>query len=273
MQDHHGVIAADQAQRAAEQRGLTIVQLMFELLPDAARYARPPISNYRVGAVCRGTSTGNLYFGANIEFPGQALSFTVHAEQSAVTNAWLSGEEGIDLLAVSAAPCGYCRQFLNELTTAGSLVVALQAGAHPLSHFLPEAFGPRDLGIDGGLMQPQSHGLTVDSDDAVVVAALAAANRSYAPYSKNYSGVAVRSRDGSVAVGAYAENAAFNPSMSPLEVALSRLNLAGGDFAGIERAVLVEAPSTASQREATEAVLRTVCGAKLEVVRTGEALP
>ena len=62
--------------------------------------------------------SGNLYFGANYEFPGQALSFTVHAEQAATMHAISFGETGIDLLAVSAAPCGYCRQFLNELTTA-----------------------------------------------------------------------------------------------------------------------------------------------------------
>ncbi|HEX7153294.1 MAG TPA: cytidine deaminase [Thermoanaerobaculia bacterium] len=266
MSDHHGVIPADDAQRAVAQRGVPLPELMLALLPDAARYARPLISSYRVGAVCRGTSTGNLYFGANMEFTGQALSFTVHAEQSAVTNAWMAGEEGIDLVAVSAPPCGYCRQFLNELSTAERLNIALKSGTHPLAYFLPEAFGPRDLDVEGGLMHPRANGLTVASDDALAVAALAAANLSYAPYSKNFSGVALRTKDGTVAVGAYAENAAFNPSMSPLEVALSRLNLAGGDFAGIERAVLVEARSSASQRDATESVLRSVCAAQLEVI-------
>lgn len=45
-----------------------------------------------------------------------AGGFTVHAEQSSIADAWMNGEEGIDLIAVTAAPCGYCRQFLNELT-------------------------------------------------------------------------------------------------------------------------------------------------------------
>src|SRR5687767_11312729 len=121
------------------------------LLPKAAKLAKPPISNYFVGAVCRGTTTGNLYFGANVEFAGEALSFTVHAEQAAVTNAWINGETGVDLVVVTAAPCGYCRQFLNELSTAATLQVSIgDEDTHPLSYFLPQAFGPRDLGVAGG---------------------------------------------------------------------------------------------------------------------------
>ena len=134
---------------------------LLTLLPQAAAFARPPISNFRVGAIARGTS-GKLYFGTNVEFAGEALSFTVHAEQSAVVNAWMSGETGIDVVATSAAPCGYCRQFLNELLTARELLVVMPTGSRPLSELLPDSFGPRDLGIDGGLLQPENHGLAID---------------------------------------------------------------------------------------------------------------
>src|ERR1051326_1452329 len=74
---------------------------MLDLIPEAKRFAIPPISNF---------------FGANFEFPGEALSFCVHAEQAAVVQAMAGGETGIDAIAVSAAPCGYCRQVLYELT-------------------------------------------------------------------------------------------------------------------------------------------------------------
>jgi cytidine deaminase len=210
------------------------------LLPEAAKLAKPPISNYYVGAVCRGTTTGRLYFGANVEFAGEALSFTIHAEQSAVTNAWIHGETGIDLIAVTAAPCGYCRQFLNELSTAGTMQVSIgDADTHPLAFFLPQSFGPGDLGVAGGMMSPANNNLAIDVTDDLAEAALRAANMSYAPYSKSFAGVALRTSGGQIHIGPYGENAAFNPSISPLEVALSALNLAGGNWSEIEEAVLV----------------------------------
>jgi cytidine deaminase len=234
-----------------------------ELLPRAAKLAKPPVSNFFVGAVSRGLS-GNLYFGVNLEFPGHALSFTVHAEQSSVANAWMNGEEGIDMIAVTAAPCGYCRQFLNELTTADQLTIAIPNETRSLRELLPSAFGPRDLGIAGGLMQREDHPLAIDADDDLAQAALAAARRSYAPYSKSYAGVALRTKDGAIASGAYAENAAFNPSMSPLEVALSQLNLAGHDWSGISEAVLVAVDEL--HASATRTILEAVSSAPLRIV-------
>ena len=238
------------------------------LLPKAAKLARPPISNYYVGAVCRGTTSGTLYLGANVEFAGEALSFTVHAEQSAVTNAWINGEAGIDLLAVTAAPCGYCRQFLNELSTAGTMQVSIgDEDTHPLSYFLPQSFGPSDLGVAGGLMSPSDNKLSIADRDDLAEAALRAANMSYAPYSKSFAGVAIRAKDGRTFIGPYAENAAFNPSMSPLEVALSAMNLAGGAWSDIEEAVLVQAEPSL-HASATRTVLAAISSAPLRILAT-----
>jgi cytidine deaminase len=236
---------------------------VIALLPQAAALARPPISNFKVGAIARGVS-GKLYFGTNVEFAGEALSFTVHAEQSAVVNAWMSGENGIDLVATSAAPCGYCRQFLNELATAGELTVLMPGESRKLAELLPSSFGPRDLGITGGLLQRDDHGLAIDDEDDLARAALAAANLSYAPYSKSYAGVALRTRDGAVVSGAYAENAAFNPSLSPLQAALSQLNLSGGAWSDIAECVLVRVD--ALHDNATRLVLAAIVDAPLRVL-------
>ena len=236
---------------------------VIALLPEAAALARPPVSNFRVGAIARGVS-GKLYFGTNVEFAGEALSFTVHAEQSAVVNAWMSGENGIDLVATSAAPCGYCRQFLNELVTAGELTVLIPGESHTLAELLPSSFGPRNLGITGGLLQRDDHGLSIDEEDDLAQAALAAANLSYAPYSKSYAGVALRTRDGAIVSGAYAENAAFNPSLSPLQAALSQLNLRGGAWSDIAECALVRVD--ALHDNATRLVLAAVGDAPLRVL-------
>jgi cytidine deaminase len=234
------------------------------LLAEAARFARPPISNFRVGAAARGTS-GKMYFGANVELAGEALNFTIHAEQSAIVNAWLSGETGVDLVATSAAPCGYCRQFLNELADAPRLEVFFNGRPHALSQILPESFGPRDLGIDGGLMQPDDHGLTADANDDLDRAALEAANRSYAPYSKSYAGIALRMANGRIIAGPYAENAAFNPSMSPVQVALAYANMLGEPLDSIAEAVLASIDDL--HANATRVVLQSLGNVPLRLLR------
>jgi cytidine deaminase len=237
---------------------------LADLLPQAAAFARPPISNFKVGAVARATS-GKLYFGANVEFAGEALSFTVHAEQAAIVNAWMGGETGVDIVATSAAPCGYCRQFLNELVTARDLMIVMPGEARALSLLLPSSFGPRDLGVDGGLLQREDHSLAIDDGDELARAALRAANMSYAPYSKEYAGVALRTTNGAIILGAYAENAAFNPSLSPLEAALSQLNLAGSGWDAIAEVVLVQ--TGAMHTSATRTVLTSISAAPLRVIR------
>jgi cytidine deaminase len=242
-------------------------QRMLELLPKAAAYARAPVSNYRVGAVAMGLS-GTLYLGANLEFAGCPIGFTVHAEQSAIANAWMSGERGVSALAVSSAPCGHCRQFLNELATAADLEILLPGlAARPLRDLLPDAFGPRNLGVSLGLMQHEAHALVISTtEDPVILAALAAANRSYAPYSGACAGVALRTRDGGIYSGAYAENAAFNPSLPAMQAALSQVNLAGRNWAEIEHAVLVQATGSGPVLQYAKTVLASVSGAPLQVV-------
>jgi cytidine deaminase len=237
---------------------------VIALLPKAAALARPPISNFKVGAVARGTS-GKLYFGTNVEFAGEALSFTVHAEQSAVVHAWMSGETGIDVVGTSAAPCGYCRQFLNELVTAGELMVVMPGESRRLAELLPSSFGPRDLGIRGGLLQRDDHGLAIDEEDELARAALSAANLSYAPYSKSYAGVALRTKSGEIVRGAYAENAAFNPSLSPLQAALSQLNLQRGEWSDIAECALVRVDGL--HDNATRVVLAAIGDAPLRVIQ------
>jgi cytidine deaminase len=280
MWDHGGKLDAATVGRILGIVGADIGAFMMQLLPIAQTFAVVPVSGYRVGAVAAGmpipgTGWAALYLGANFEFQNSALSFTVHAEQAATNNAWLSGEVGMQALAISAAPCGYCRQFLYELVTAQKLNILLPGTSNnPLSYssslltlFLPDPFGPADLGVTGGLMDPAlcTHvlQLTSPSNDPVVQTALQAASGSYAPakYFQNqstaYSGVAVQLSDGTVYGGRHAENAAYNPSLSPLESALAYMNMHLPLTASrtVTRCVLVEVPSLISQLSATQAVI------------------
>jgi cytidine deaminase len=260
-----GAVPAVEVQQFLDSSGMTIDELMLAFIPEAQKFALPLISHFFVGAVALGSS-GSLYFGANYEFVGEALSFTVHGEQAATAHAISCGEIGMQKLAVSAAPCGYCRQFLYELTTASTLQILLPDTAPALlTTLLPDAFGPKDLGINAALMSPQSNGMTLSSSDPLVQAALQGANASYAPYTFDYAGVALKTKDERIFTGSIAENAAYNPSMSPLEAAVVSLVINGGkSYADIADAVLVEAAnSKVSQVAATRAVLAAITAVPL----------
>ena len=244
----------------------TVAALMLALLPLARTFSHPPISNYHVGAVAEGMS-GSLYLGFNIEFPGQALGLAVHGEQSALSSAYMHSEPGVSAIAVTAAPCGHCRQFMNELSPDGQIEVLVdQASPTKLSALLPLAFGPRDLGRKQGAFPVKRTNLILENmasasqtPDALSQAALEAASTAYAPYTESPSGAAIATRSGRVYKGSYIENVAFNPSLSPLQTALVQLISAGEEYSAITRVGLAEIKrATISQKSAAEAVVSVI---------------
>lgn len=256
-------VAAGRELAAAEHK--SVAALMVALLPLARTFSHPPISNYRVGAVARGES-GSLYLGFNIEFPGQALGFAVHGEQSALSSAYMHGETGVSAIALTAAPCGHCRQFMNELSPDGQIEIFVD-GAAPikLAALLPLAFGPKDLGRKEGAFPVKQTNLTSverapsPASEQLFQAAMDAARTSYAPYTGSNSGAAIVTRSGRIHAGSYIENVAFNPSLSPLQTALVQLILAGEEYSVISRVALAEIKGAKiSQRAATEAVLSAI---------------
>ena len=248
--------------------------LMQRMLPVAKLYSLTEISNFQVGAVAKARMSEEendfaLFLGANIEFPAQSLAQTIHAEQSAVINAWLDGANQIDSIAVTAAPCGLCRQFICELKGGQDIEIIIcnskneQTMQQCLTHFLPDAFCPQDLGAKACLMELPPHTpdlqLRTDVVDTAVLEALAAAKMSHAPYSRNYAGCVIETAEGKKYVGRYAENAAFNPSLSPLHTAIIKMTMAKpGGQEKIRRVVMVEKPSSISQRSICELLLQSV---------------
>jgi len=238
-----------------------MTKLMTDLLPLASHYSLPPVSSFRVGAVGQGSS-GAFYLGANLEIAAGALAFAVHAEQSAVNNALLHGEKGLKRIAVTAAPCGHCRQFLNELHLARELeIIVIGRSPMMLSSLLPQSFGPADLGIQHGLFSnngfPLQYKLHQGNDTATCLGKQAA-RYSYAPHSNSASSVVLKLED-DIFVGVYIENAAFNPSLPPLQSALDRVRFKNTDFSRIEEALLFEMQDAGiSQKNYTKAVLNEI---------------
>lgn len=257
--DHFpAMLSAAQVQALTSATGLDEDALAFALLPLAAACARADLSHFNVGAIARGVS-GTWYFGGNMEFIGSTMQQTVHAEQSAISHAWLRGEKSLVAITVNYTPCGHCRQFMNELNSGLDLRIALPGRApHTLADYLPDAFGPKDLEINTLLMDVEDHGYPVEGE-ALVKAAISAANQSHAPYSNAPSGVAIELSNGQIFAGRYAENAAFNPSLPPLQGALNLLSLNGYDYSDMRRAVLAERPDAPlTQWDATSATLRAL---------------
>ncbi|MGI9282984.1 MAG: cytidine deaminase [Endozoicomonas sp.] len=255
-----GKLDAAQVEELKAALGLSLEEVMIQLLPVAASLSVAEISDFRVGVVAEGLS-GALYLGANLEFTGQPLKATVHAEQFAVVNAWHRGEQGLKRLVVNEAPCGHCRQFLNELCRVDQLEVIVYSNArgaaqhYSIGDLLPDRFGPADLGMeDGALMCDLNYPLELPAEmegDELAEVALFAASKSYAPVCQSRAGIALRLKSGRIVTGRYGANAAFNPGITAMESAAVnwRLALLHNPEDTIEEAVMVEQPTKSSQKE------------------------
>lgn len=256
-----GVVLASQARQLVSEEFVPPPQLLLGFLPFAQRRARAALSSFKVGAVVE-SEGGNLYFGANIELPEVGIGFGIHAEQVAIANAWSHGERRVISIAASAMPCGFCRQFLYELTGAEDIAVVCEGQpSYRLSGLLPAPFGERRLRTKANAFSVVKDRLRLAKKDETPLArsALAAAMNSYAPVTHAPSGVALETAAGKVYTGAYLECMTLNPSVTPMLGAIAHLIGAGGDLNGITSAVLVEVKGARiSHYGATQSVLAAI---------------
>jgi len=109
----------------------------------AAR-AYAPYSNYLVGAAVR-SRDGTVYEGVNVE--NAAYPLGVCAERTAFSRAVAEGYRPGDFVvaAITASPCGGCRQWLHEM---GVERVVFRNGGRVLTmtpdELLPESFDAHD---------------------------------------------------------------------------------------------------------------------------------
>ena len=212
-----------------------------------------------------------------MEISAVPLNHSIHAEQFALVTANANDECKLEAIATTDAPCGHCRQFMNELRDAPGLRCVTRKWRSPLAELLPHAFGPMDLlddgetllleksSVDASGMNPQFatlayvHGensppsddlmpltrlLERHGDDwnALAPLALEAMRKAYAPYSSSRAGIAIKASCGGTFVGWSMECAAYNPSMSPLQVVFARMVAHGKDLSSIEQCLLLECP-------------------------------
>ncbi len=131
-------------------------RLTTEMVSDLVRAARAarvkayaPYSGYFVGSALL-TASGQMFTGCNVENASYPAS--ICAERVAITKA--ISESELELVAIAVvtanggAPCGICRQVMNEFAPDMHVIIATEADVranYMLSDLLPDGFGPESL--------------------------------------------------------------------------------------------------------------------------------
>jgi cytidine deaminase len=118
---------------------------------EVSRQAYCPYSEFPVGAAVL-ADTGAIYGGCNVENASYGLS--VCAERNAVFQMVAHLGRGIEAMviytptAMPTAPCGACRQVLNEFGPQARVICVCDGPDRidaTLDRLFPSAFGPRNL--------------------------------------------------------------------------------------------------------------------------------
>ena len=117
----------------------------------AAGAAYAPYSKFRVGAAVL-TGSGKIFTGCNVENASYGLCNC--AERTAIFSAVAAGERKVTAMAVytptalPTAPCGACRQVLNEFGPKAVVISTCKGKRRlqtKLDQILPVSFGPKNL--------------------------------------------------------------------------------------------------------------------------------
>jgi cytidine deaminase len=132
---------------------------------DVSMNAYAPYSGFAVGAAVR-TKSGGVFTGTNLENASYGLGMC--AEVAAITKANSAGDYNIETIAVVGhkftdpedasqvvTPCGRCRQLIFEASQVAKTDVRVfscsgdlrQIREAVILELLPEAFGPKNLGL------------------------------------------------------------------------------------------------------------------------------
>ncbi|AEE85648.1 Cytidine/deoxycytidylate deaminase family protein [Arabidopsis thaliana] len=251
----------------AESSGPFEPETLLPLINRALPLAQALPSQSPLVAVGRGSS-GRTFLGVNVELPGLSPLHSIHAGQFLVVHLALNNERTLNCLAFSSngsyfdPPCPHCCQLLQEIRNASSTKLLITDPSRQrdmsLSTYLPQKYlslyneVPKyffarllDENRNNGLtlINPNPIRDCLDSEicNHLSCRALKAANRSYAPYSKSPSGVALMDFQGRVYSGWSIESVA-NPILGAAQAALVDFMTNGGghEFNNIVRGFLVE---------------------------------
>ncbi|MCF8435495.1 MAG: cytidine deaminase [Ignavibacteriales bacterium] len=130
-----------------------IIKQLIREAEEAKKNSYSPYSNFRVGASLI-TKDGRIFRGTNVENASYGLA--VCAERNAIFTAVGLGYRTFDAIAIGSdlndytAPCGACRQVINEFADSNTKIILYKSEAdykiYNISELLPFSFGPEALG-------------------------------------------------------------------------------------------------------------------------------
>lgn len=135
-----------------------LIEDMIELAIEQMKYSYAPYSNFKVGAALL-AENGRLYTGCNIE--NASYTPTNCAERTAFFKAVSEGERKFSAICIVggmdgipteyAAPCGVCRQVMQEFCNPDTFLIILAVSREKydvftLKELLPLGFGLQNLG-------------------------------------------------------------------------------------------------------------------------------
>ena len=214
-----------------ESNNISLNEFCINLLEILSKLSHTPISKFPVSALAV-SANGNIYFGCNLEIKGTPLNSTVHAEQSAINTACYHNEKNISKLFVTHAPCGHCRQFINEIQLSNNIEIIVNGNKQSFDALLPLPFGPKDLKINKSLLSRErlNFQLPKESQNKLHLTALKSLNLAYCPYSNSHHGISIRLKSGEIYYGIQIENCAYNPTLSALHSALCIIMISNHQF-------------------------------------------
>jgi len=192
---------------------------LYALAEGARQFAEAPISGFLVGAAGVQDSGTSVFLGTNVEFPGGSLGDTVHAEQFVIANVQTCAENSgaIAALAVTALPCGHCRQFLMEMC-GPDLLLILKSGGEDLEQVKLGELLPKPVAIN---LHPKPSSLheRLPSELEEYREALSRCRTG----ATGAEALVVLKTETSSFAGHCIEVAAFNPTLGPFQAALVNL--------------------------------------------------
>jgi len=251
-------------------------EVMVLLLDVASAMAHVTGDGNHIGAILEAES-GAMYVGAPVAWQGKGVKFSAHGVQTALMNAWHQDETKFRTLMVETPPCACCRQFLRETWDWGSIKIecaedgphSLKTGAIKEIEF--DQKGLKIGGPKGRLMGEGKRGINIGKSDAneLINKAAEAAAMSYAPYSKNFAGLALRTKRGSLHQGRYAECSASIAGVMAIESALINVVLSNESIADITDIVLIEMRGTVTQFSPTQKLAQALGGIPFRFLMAG----
>ena len=120
---------------------------LIKISESAQKFSYSPYSHITVGAALL-TKSGKVYTGANIE--NASYGATICAERTAFVKALSEGEHDFEAIAITSslnhetAPCGICRQFMDEFVKDDFKIILVnkegEPSVRPFSYFMPDSF-------------------------------------------------------------------------------------------------------------------------------------